>query len=196
MMDKRLGRFASTTSILVGVALIVVIILGLLGMQRVIHGMFVVASLLAFGVVIGIGRSVMGGHPGWVLWGSSLGLFSFALSAIVQTSLLLGVDRQQLLPQSLLVFGTFAAWVVIMSVVALVTPYWAATWSWMGVALSLMSAGLIPAQQVGARAAAMVLGGGATVLAAIWFIWAGVTLSGEGEEGASIHQPGGDRSAG
>lgn len=195
MKDIRLSRFAGNSSILVGVGFVAFIALALSGMEGLMHGVLAVASLAAFPVVIGVGRSVADGHPGWVLWAATLGLFGLALSAIVQTSLVVGVDRQQLLAQSVLVIATVAAWVLITSLVALVIPEWPAIWSWMGIVLSLMWAGLIPAQQLGARTVAMVLAGGATVLAAVWFIWAGTTLQGEAKEDHSTYEADIDRIA-
>lgn len=185
MTDIRLSRFGGTASILVGVGFVAFIILGLAGMEGLMHGVLAVASLLGFPVVITVGRSISGGHPGWVLWASSLGLFGLALSAIVQTSLVLGVDRQELLALPVLVLATVAAWVLITSLVARMVSGWAAAWSWVGVVLSLMWAGLIPAQQLGARTAGMILAGGATILAVVWFIWTGIILRGAADEGDS-----------
>lgn len=176
MTDIRLSRFGGTASILVGVAFVTFIVLALSGMEGLMHGVLAVASLLAFAVVVAVGFLVTRGHPGWVLWASSLGLFGLALSAIVQTSLVLGVDRQDLRAHVVLVIATVAAWVLITSLVALAIPERGAAWSWVGVALSLMWAGLVPAQQLGARTAGMVLAGGATLLAAVWFIWTGIIL--------------------
>lgn len=176
MTDTRLRRFGGTASILVGVGLVAFIVFGASGLEGLRHGVVVVVSLVAFSVVIAVGLSVAGGHPGWTLWASSLGLFGLALSAVVQTSLLLGVDRQELQAHSILVIATFAAWVLITSLVALVIPDWQAAWSSVGVVLFLMSAGLIPAQLLGARTVAMALGGAGTILAVVWFIWTGIIL--------------------
>lgn len=191
MTDTRLSTFGGTASILVGVGLVAFIVLGASGLEGLRHGVVAVVSLVAFPVVITVGLSVAGGHPGWTLWASSLGLFGLALSAIVETSLLFGVDRQQLLPQFILVIATFAAWVLITSLVALVIPDWRATWSWVGVVLSLLSAGLIPAQLLGARTVAMALGGAGTILAVVWFIWTGMILRGAAEASDTGYQPDG-----
>ena len=176
MKDPQSNTFAGIASILVGVAFVAFVVLALMGPGRLFHGVLAVASLVAFAVVLGLAATHADSAPGWTLWGSSLGLFGLALSAIVQTSLLLGVDRQQLRPQIVLTISTVAAWVLIISLVALADRDWSAAWSWVGIALSLMWAGLIPAQQFGVRAAAIGLSAGATVLASIWFIWAGVLL--------------------
>lgn len=178
MKDLQFNTFAGIASMLVGVAFLAFVVLALLGPGRLFHGVLAVASLVAFAVVLGLAATLAGGAPGWALWGSSLGLFGLALSAIVQTSLLLGVDRQQLRPQIVLTISTVAAWVLIISLVALADRDWSAAWSWVGIALSLLWAGLIPAQQFGVRVAAIGLSAGATVLASIWFIWAGVLLRG------------------
>jgi len=180
MKDLRFNTFAGVASMLVGVAFVAFVVLALLGPGRLFHGVLAVASLVAFAVVLGLAATLAGSAPGWTLWGSSLGLFGLALSAIVQTSLLLGVDRQQLRPQMVLTISTVAAWVLIISLVALADRDWSAAWSWVGIALSLLWAGLIPAQQFGVRVAAIGLSAGATVLASIWFIWAGVLLRGAG----------------
>ena len=181
MKDLRSDPFAGIASMLVGVGFVAFFVLALLGPGRLFHGVRALTSLVAFAVVLGMAATLARGSPGWTLWGSSLGLFGLALSAVVQTSLLLGVDRQQLRPQILLVISTVAAWVLIISVVALSDRDWSAAWSWVGIALSLMWAGLVPAQQFGVRAAAIVLSAGATILASIWFVWAGALLRGVGD---------------
>ena len=180
MKDLQLNPFAGIASMLVGVGFVAFVVLALLRPGRLFHGVLAVASLVAFAVVLGMAATFARGSPGWTLWGSSLGLFGLALSAIVQTSLLLGVDRQQLRPQMLLTISTVAAWVLIISIVALADRDWSTAWSWVGIALSLMWAGLIPAQQFGARVAGIALSAGATVLASIWFVWAGALLRGTG----------------
>lgn len=194
MQDIRLNRFAGTASILVGAGFVAFIILALLEMQAMMHSVLAVTSILAFVVVLGIARYAAGSLGGWILWASSLGLFGLALSAIIQTSLLVGLDREQLLPHMVLTISTVAAWVLITSLVALGDARWPHVWSLIGVALSLLWAGLIPAQQFGARMAGIGLSAAATILAAIWFIWAGVLLRGEGRP-SSTHRPGGDRGA-
>ncbi|MDP8927167.1 MAG: hypothetical protein M3O70_00930 [Actinomycetota bacterium] len=180
MSDLQLNPFAGNASMLVGVGFVAFVVLALVGPGRLFHGVLAVASLVAFAVVLGMTATLARGSPAWTLWGSSLGLFGLALSAIVQTSLLLGVDRQQLRAQMVLTISTVAAWVLITSLVALADRDWPAAWSWVGIALSLMWAGLIPAQQLGVRMAGMALSAGATVLASIWFIWAGALLRGAG----------------
>ena len=180
MKDLQLNSFAGIASMLVGVGFVAFVVLALLAPARLFHAVLAVAFLVAFAVVLGMAATFADGSPGWTLWASSFGLLGLALSAIVQISLFLGVDRQQLQPQMLLTISTVAAWVLITSFVALVNPDWSTAWSWVGIALSLVWAGLIPAQQLGVRVAAIALSAGATVLASIWFIWAGALLRGGG----------------
>lgn len=176
MEEITTGRFAGNASMIVGGSFVAFIILAVLGAEPLLPAVVAVASLLAFAVVLGIAQSLVPDSPGWILWGSSLGLFGLALTAIAQSRLLLGVDRPEVRPEMTLAISTVTAWILITSIVALTDSGWPRAWSWVGIVLSLMWAGLIPAQQLGIRVAAMGLSAGATILASVWFIWAGALM--------------------
>jgi Domain of unknown function (DUF4386) len=159
----------------------------------------VLEALLAIAAVLAISQTMRSANDGWVRWTSTLAIIGLAITAIddlrflaltpvraaayahgdaaIRAALTVPGALEGLDPQHWLRLGAVGIWVLVVSLLALRGGAWPKPLAYVGLGVAvvywLAVAGIV--FQI-ASALTLVAGGGALVLAPLWYIWLGLRL--------------------